>query len=118
MELLKNGYMKKISFLLVLILQAIYFPLLAQTAVTPNYAFQPDEKITYSVFYNVIGIYVNAGSATFTTSTEKMESNDVYHVVGEDQPIQNMIGSLKYGTDMRVISINLICTCEIYPPYK
>jgi hypothetical protein len=75
--------MKKISFLLVLALQPIYFPLIAQTAVIPNYAFQPDEKITYSVFYNVIGIYVNAGSATFTASTEKMENNDVYHVVGE-----------------------------------
>ena len=75
--------MKKISFLLVLLLQAIYFPLHAQTAVIPNHAFQPEEKITYNVFYNVIGIYVNAGTATFTTSSEKMQNNDVYHVVGE-----------------------------------
>src|SRR5438105_234172 len=75
--------MKKISFLLVIILQAICFPLFSQTAITLGYAFQPDEKITYSVFYNVIGIYVNAGTATFTTSGEKIENNDVYHVVGE-----------------------------------
>jgi hypothetical protein len=75
--------MKKISFLLVLLLLVTRFSLFAQTAVALNYAFQPDEKISYSVFYNVIGIYVNAGTATFTTSTEKIQNNDVYHVVGE-----------------------------------
>src|SRR5215813_6438946 len=54
----------------------------AQTAIQP-YAFQPQEKISYSVYYNVIGIYINAGSATFTTSNEKLLDNDVFHVVGE-----------------------------------
>src|ERR1051326_7085368 len=59
------------------------FSLFAQTAVVPNNAFQPQEKISYTVYYNVIGIYVNAGNATFTTSSEKMQDEDVFHVVGE-----------------------------------
>src|SRR6476661_7780357 len=46
-------------------------------------AFQAGEKITYSVFYNVIGIYVNAGTATLSISSAKMLNNDVLHVVGE-----------------------------------
>lgn len=46
-------------------------------------AFQPGEKITYSVFYNVIGIYVHAGSATLSISSAKMQNSDVLHVVGE-----------------------------------
>jgi ribosomal protein L31E len=46
-------------------------------------AFQQGEKITYTVFYNVIGIYINAGSATFSTSVEQFNNNNVFHVVGE-----------------------------------
>lgn len=46
-------------------------------------AFQQGEKITYTVFYNVIGLYINAGSATFSTSQEKLNNHDVFHVVGE-----------------------------------
>ncbi len=83
MLLFKNLFMKKISWLLNVMLLSAYLPLFAQTSVIPNHAFQPDEKITYTVFYNVIGIYINAGKATFSTSTEKMQNNDVYHVVGE-----------------------------------
>jgi hypothetical protein len=55
----------------------------AQTAALPNNAFQPDEKVSYTVFYSVIGIYVNAGTASFTTSSERYENSDVFHVVGE-----------------------------------
>src|SRR5215510_13759948 len=75
--------MKKFYFLLSIILLSMHFIASAQTAAIPNLAFQPQEKISYNVYYNVIGIYVNAGSATFTTSSEKMENTDVFHVVGE-----------------------------------
>jgi len=57
--------------------------LFAQSTFVDNHAFQPQEKISYNVYYNVVGIYVNAGSAIFTTSSEKMEGEDVFHVVGE-----------------------------------
>jgi hypothetical protein len=46
-------------------------------------AFGAGEKITYSVFYNVLGIYFHAGTATFTTYQERLNNNEVYHVVGE-----------------------------------
>ena len=55
----------------------------AQNTVDKNHAFQPQEKISYNVYYNVIGIYVNAGNATFTTSSEKLQNENVFHVVGE-----------------------------------
>jgi hypothetical protein len=55
----------------------------AQMAVMQNHAFQPQEKIGYNVYYNVIGIYINAGTATFTTSNERLQNVDVFHVVGE-----------------------------------
>jgi hypothetical protein len=74
--------MKKAYYLLGIFLFSS-FSLFAQTAVESNYAFQPQEKISYNVYYNVIGIYVNAGSATFTTSTERMQDQDVFHVIDE-----------------------------------
>lgn len=46
-------------------------------------AFQAGEKISYVVYYNVIGLYVNAGNATFSASRKNFQNNDVYHLVGE-----------------------------------
>ncbi|HTM66261.1 MAG TPA: DUF3108 domain-containing protein [Flavipsychrobacter sp.] len=56
---------------------------LAQNKYLPNPAFRDGEKITYTVFYNVIGIYVNAGTAVFQTNLERYNNTDVYHVVAE-----------------------------------
>jgi hypothetical protein len=47
-----------------------------------NTSFSSGEVISYIVYYNVAGLYVNAGNATFTTSIEKMNNKPVYHVVG------------------------------------
>lgn len=74
--------MKK-TLLLIIIFQYLIHPLHAQTEVIQNNAFRADEKITYKIFYNVIGIYVNAGSATFTISSAKLYNTNVYHAVGE-----------------------------------
>jgi hypothetical protein len=38
-----------------------------------NTAFNTGEKITYTIFYNVIGLYVNAGEAQFTVTPSKWE---------------------------------------------
>ncbi len=40
------------------------------------------EQISYSIFYSVVGMYVNAGVTTFSTSLEKINNRPVYHVVG------------------------------------
>ena len=47
-----------------------------------NTAFSANEILTYNVFYSVIGLYVNAGTATFTTRLEKLNNKPVYHVTG------------------------------------
>jgi len=50
-----------------------------------NTAFQAGENITYYIFYSVAGIYVNAGTANFSTTLEKLDNKPVYHVVGTGQ---------------------------------
>jgi hypothetical protein len=48
-----------------------------------NTAFQAGEVLTYRVYYAVAGAYIGAGEASFTTTLEKFDHKDVYHVVGE-----------------------------------
>ena len=48
-----------------------------------NKAFKAGEMLTYNVFYAVAGIYVNAGTATFSLTQEKVNNVPCYHVVGE-----------------------------------
>jgi len=47
-----------------------------------NTAFKEGENISLVIFYSVAGIYVNAGTASFVTSVERMNNKPVYHVVG------------------------------------
>jgi hypothetical protein len=47
-----------------------------------NTAFLPNESLTYTVYYSVIGIFLNAGTATFNTTLEKLNNRAVYHAVG------------------------------------
>lgn len=48
-----------------------------------NTTFKAGEKVSYTVFYAVAGIYVNAGVATFTNTLEILNNKPVYHIVGE-----------------------------------
>jgi hypothetical protein len=48
-----------------------------------NSSFKAGEKVTYTVYYAVAGIYVNAGTATFTNTLETLNNKPVYHIVGE-----------------------------------
>ena len=47
-----------------------------------NSSFQTGENISLVVFYNALGIYVNAGTAKFVVSTERLNNKPVYHVIG------------------------------------
>lgn len=47
-----------------------------------NLAFQQGENITFNVFYSVIGLYINAGTANFITTLEQVNGRPAYHVVG------------------------------------
>jgi hypothetical protein len=48
-----------------------------------NTTFKAGEKVSFTVYYAVAGIYVNAGAATFTNTLETMNGKPVYHIVGE-----------------------------------
>jgi hypothetical protein len=41
------------------------------------------EQITFHVFYNVAGLYVMAGTASFTNNIEKLNGRPVFHITGE-----------------------------------
>jgi hypothetical protein len=70
--------MKKLCLVLLFFICAFGNPVLAQ-----GLAFQPGERIGYTVFYNLMGLYVNAGSATISTAQTKLANKDAYHIVGE-----------------------------------
>jgi Protein of unknown function (DUF3108) len=48
-----------------------------------NIAFHAGEKVSYTVYYAVAGLYVDAGDATFTNTLEMLNNKPVYHIVGE-----------------------------------
>ena len=47
-----------------------------------NSSFQAGENITLMVFYNALGLYINAGTANFTVTPERLNNKPVYHLVG------------------------------------
>lgn len=47
-----------------------------------NNSFRAGEKINMIVFYNALGLYVNAGTANFSVSSEKLFNKSVYHITG------------------------------------
>lgn len=48
-----------------------------------NTAFKAGEKVTFKVYYAVAGVYVDAGTATFTNTLETLNNKPVFHIVGE-----------------------------------
>ncbi len=48
-----------------------------------NTTFVSGERITFKVFYNVIGIYIDAGSAQFSINKERLNNKGVYHIIGD-----------------------------------
>ncbi|MFI5132457.1 MAG: DUF3108 domain-containing protein [Chitinophagales bacterium] len=77
-------------------LKLICIPLIALTAFTTkakapfqdictikNIAFNAGEKVSYTVYYSAAGLYINAGTATFTNTLETLNGKPVFHIVGE-----------------------------------
>ncbi|MES1215543.1 MAG: DUF3108 domain-containing protein [Bacteroidota bacterium] len=50
---------------------------------TRNVSFNVGEEVAFTVYYAVAGIYVNAGTATFTSILENISNRPVYHITGE-----------------------------------
>ena len=47
-----------------------------------NHAFQNGEYLSFTVFYSVMGLYVNAGNASFNLTQDHLNDKPVFHVVG------------------------------------
>lgn len=47
-----------------------------------NNSFQAGESIGLIIYYNALGLYVNAGTANITVSSERLFNKPVYHIVG------------------------------------
>ncbi len=75
--------MKKIALVLTLLLSVIRTSAGDDFCGANNNTFLSGERITFKVFYNVIGIYVDAGTAQFSMNKELFQNKYVYHVVGD-----------------------------------
>ncbi len=50
---------------------------------TKNTSFTEGEKLTFKVFYNLNFVWINAGNAYFTTTSEDLNGHKVYHITGD-----------------------------------
>jgi hypothetical protein len=48
-----------------------------------NTSFQNGEQLTFTVYYSLMGIYVNAANASVNVNIERLNNKPVYHIVGE-----------------------------------
>lgn len=53
-----------------------------QNCAIPNTAFQGGENVGFTVGYSVGGVFVPAGTGSFTTAMEKLNGRSVYHITG------------------------------------
>ena len=47
-----------------------------------NLCFAAGEVVSFKIFYNLIGLYVDAGNASFTVENTRLNNKPVYHVTG------------------------------------
>lgn len=74
--------MKKSSLFVLLIILSAWSTAGDDFCSIRNNSFSNGENISLIVFYNALGLYVNAGTANFTVTTEKLNNKPVYHIVG------------------------------------
>lgn len=74
--------MKKITLLLLLAFSAIRLSAGTDFCGVTNTTFADGENITFKVFYSVIGLYVDAGTASFSVSRTRYKNIPSYHIVG------------------------------------
>ena len=79
-----------------LVLWTAILALISNTAVAQsdfcgitNTSFQEGEKLRFKVYYNMGALWVGAGEASFTTTLEKLNNKNVYHVVGDGRTLKS-----------------------------
>jgi hypothetical protein len=75
--------MKKIAFILSLLMVLVSVEANVTSCTLKNNSFKNGEKITFYVFYTLAGIWVHAGNVSFTVNQETLNNKPVYHVTGE-----------------------------------
>ena len=94
----------------ILLLTGLSFPLMAGNDFCGlhNTAFQAGEQLTYKVYYSVLGGYFAAGEANFTTTLEKLNKKDVYHVVSLQyrEGIKTYLDVIISQSDLRTAELN------------
>lgn len=76
------GFLKKIIFAIVLSLSFIRLSAGNDFCGVNNFSFSTGEVITFKIFYNVIGLFVDAGNASFTVENSRLNDRPVYHITG------------------------------------
>lgn len=76
-----------------------------------NRSFNPGEKVTYKVYYNMGWIWAGAGEAVFTTKYENYKGTPVYHVKG----IGTTYSSYEWFYKVRDVYESYIDTSNLMP---
>lgn len=74
--------MKKLVFIVILISIASRLTAGDDFCGIRNNSFLAGESISLIIFYNALGLYVNAGTANLTVSSERLFNKPVYHITG------------------------------------
>lgn len=71
------------SFLVLLVIFSLPLKAGDEFCGITNKAFSPTERLTYTVYYSVAGLYAAAGEAVFSSRIERMNNRVVYHIIGD-----------------------------------
>jgi len=82
MKWFKILYTAVILVLLLSFAPPAHAPLNDNDCAIKNTSFTADEQVTYAVFYTLSGIYLEAGTAVFSTKLETYNNRPVYHFTG------------------------------------
>lgn len=75
--------MKRLTVLISLIFLSSISIAGGEFCITNNFSFQAGERISFKIYYSVIGIYVEAGTANFNLTREVFNNKPVYHAVAD-----------------------------------
>ena len=74
--------MKKPVFFFILFLVSVRLTAGDDFCGIRNNSFRTGEKFSLIVFYSALGLYVNAGTANLTVTSERLLNKPVYHIIG------------------------------------
>jgi hypothetical protein len=75
-----------------------------------NVAYQAGEQLTYTVYYAVAGIYVNAGTGIFNNTLERLNGRPVYHIIadGKTNPSYDWIYTVRDKYESYIDTSNML----------